>query len=62
MISLPTDIKIWLGVDITDMRNGFNGLAAKVQTTLRDYPISSHVFITHDSRCHICSTSVPPIG
>ena len=27
------------------MRNGFNGLAAKVQTTLKDDPISGHVFI-----------------
>ena len=27
------------------MRNGFNGLAAKVQTMLKDDPISGHVFI-----------------
>jgi transposase len=27
------------------MRNGFNGLAAKVQTTLKDDPMSGHVFI-----------------
>ncbi|WP_135733625.1 IS66 family insertion sequence element accessory protein TnpB, partial [Klebsiella pneumoniae] len=30
---------------ITDMRNGFNGLAAKVQTMLKDDPMSGHVFI-----------------
>lgn len=30
---------------ITDMRNGFNGLAAKVQTALKDDPMSGHVFI-----------------
>ena len=29
---LPTGTKIWLVAGITDMRNGFNGLAAKVQT------------------------------
>ncbi len=34
MISLPTGTKIWLVAGITDMRNGFNGLVAKVQTTL----------------------------
>lgn len=27
------------------MRNGFNGPAAKVQTTLKDDPMSGHVFI-----------------
>ena len=45
MIPLPTGTKIWLVAGITDMRNGFNGLAAKVQTTLKDDPMSGHVFI-----------------
>ncbi|RIG13578.1 hypothetical protein UL79_23150 [Shigella dysenteriae] len=33
---LPSGTKIWLVAGITDMRNGFNGLAAKVQTALKD--------------------------
>lgn len=45
MINLPADTKIWLVAGITDMRNGFNGLAAKVQTALKDDPMSGHVFI-----------------
>lgn len=45
MILLPSGTKIWLVAGITDMRNGFNGLAAKVQTTLKDDPMSGHVFI-----------------
>ena len=45
MIPLPSGTKIWLVVGITDMRNGFNGLAAKVQTALKDDPMSGHVFI-----------------
>ncbi|HBC7422548.1 TPA: IS66 family insertion sequence element accessory protein TnpB [Serratia marcescens] len=45
MSSLPTGTKIWLVACITDMRNGFNGLAAKVQSTLKDDPMSGHVFI-----------------
>jgi transposase len=36
MINLPAGTKIWLVAGITDMRNGFNGLAAKVQTALKD--------------------------
>jgi transposase len=45
VIPLPSGTKIWLVAGITDMRNGFNGLAAKVQTTLKDDPMSGHVFI-----------------
>ena len=41
MIPLPSGTKIWLVAGITDMRNGFNGLAAKVQTALKDDPMSS---------------------
>ncbi len=35
MISLPAGSRIWLVAGITDMRNGFNGLASRVQNTLR---------------------------
>ncbi|MCP6769038.1 IS66 family insertion sequence element accessory protein TnpB, partial [Klebsiella pneumoniae] len=33
---MPTGTKIWLVAGITDMRTGFYGLAAKVQTMLKD--------------------------
>ena len=42
---VPSGTKICLVAGNTDMRNGFNGLAAKVQTTLKDDPMSGHVFI-----------------
>nr|UCK62552.1 hypothetical protein LFOJIBMD_00076 [Klebsiella pneumoniae]UCK63449.1 hypothetical protein MMDIEEEF_00278 [Escherichia coli]UCK65021.1 hypothetical protein KCOLMDFC_00070 [Klebsiella pneumoniae]UPI14122.1 hypothetical protein ELJHPKHE_00011 [Klebsiella pneumoniae]USW59979.1 hypothetical protein KDGBBGBG_00012 [Klebsiella pneumoniae] len=29
---------------VSDMHNGFNGLAAKVQTALKDDPMSGHIF------------------
>lgn len=45
MISFPSGTKIWLVAGIIDMRNGFNGLAAKVQTKLKDGPMSGYVFI-----------------
>lgn len=45
MIPLPADTKIWLVSGITDMHNSFNGLAAKVQTMLKDDPLSGHIFI-----------------
>lgn len=45
MISLPTDSRIWLVTGVTDMRNGFNGLASRVQNVLNDDPFSGHLFI-----------------
>ncbi len=40
MISFPAGSRIWLVAGITDMRNGFNGLASKVQNVLKDDPFS----------------------
>ncbi len=37
MIPLPSGTKIWLVAGITDMRNGFNGLAAKVHICRRSW-------------------------
>lgn len=44
MIGLPAGTKVWLAAGATDMRSGFNGPAAKVQTALAEDPFSSHVF------------------
>lgn len=50
MIPLPSGTKIRLVAGITDMRNGFNCLAAKVQTALKDDPMSGRVFIFRGRR------------
>lgn len=42
MISLPAGSRIWLVAGITDMRNGFNGLASKVQNVLRIFMKGDH--------------------
>jgi hypothetical protein len=34
MIGLPAGTRIWIAAGVTDMRAGFQGLAAKVQTSL----------------------------
>ena len=34
MIGLPHGTRIWLAAGVTDMRRGFDGLAATVQATL----------------------------
>jgi transposase len=44
VIELRTGTKIWLAAGVTDMRRGFDGLSAKVQTVLEQQPFSGHVF------------------
>lgn len=50
MIGLPSHTKIWLAAGMTDMRSGFNRLAAKVQTVLERDPFSGHVFVFRGKR------------
>lgn len=53
MISLPAGSRIWLVAGITDMRNGFNGLASRVQNVLKDDPFSGHLFIFRGRRSNM---------
>lgn len=50
MIGLPAGTRIWLAAGFTDMRCGFNGLAARVQTALAEDPYSGHVFVFRGRR------------
>ncbi|TGC20889.1 IS66 family insertion sequence hypothetical protein [Escherichia sp. E1130] len=50
MISLPAGSRIWLVTGVTDMRNGFNGLASRVQNVLNDDLFSGHLFIFRGRR------------
>src|SRR5258708_19191838 len=44
MIALPANTQIWIAAGVTDMRRGFTGLSALVQTALEQTPLSGHVF------------------
>ncbi len=50
MISLPAATRIWLVAGTTDMRRGFDGLAAQVQQALDADPFSGHVFVFRGRR------------
>lgn len=50
MIELRTGTKIWLAAGVTDMRRGFHGLSAQVQTVLEQQPLSGHVFVFRGRR------------
>ncbi|NVI09993.1 IS66 family insertion sequence element accessory protein TnpB [Paraburkholderia youngii] len=50
MISLPAGTRIWIAAGVTDMRCGFQGLAAKVQTALGENPLGGNVYIFRGRR------------
>lgn len=50
MIALPAGTRIWIAAGVTDMRRGFHGLSAQVQTVLERQPLSGHVFVFRGRR------------
>lgn len=50
MIALPSHSKIWIAAGVTDLRRGFSGLSALVQTKLEQNPLSGQVFIFRGRR------------
>jgi hypothetical protein len=62
MMGLPAGTRIWIAAGFTDMRCGFNGLAAKVESALQDDPfLCSEAkylipWINSRGRRHIIST------
>ena len=50
MIGLPSGTRIWLAAGMTDMRRGFDGLAAMVQEKLGADPFGGHVFVFRGRR------------
>ena len=50
MIGLPSNTRVWLVAGHTDMRKGFDGLAAMVQTALAENPFCGHVFVFRGRR------------
>jgi transposase len=45
MISLAADTRIFIAIGNTDMRKGFDALAAIVEHTLKLDPLSGHLFL-----------------
>jgi transposase len=50
MIALPSGARIWIAAGVTDMRKGFDGLAALVQETLAEDPFSGQMFVFRGKR------------
>ena len=50
MIGLPSGSRVWLAVGRTDMRKGFDGLAAAVQERMAQDPFCGHLFVFRGRR------------
>ena len=50
MLKLPGRVKIFLCRAATDMRKSFDSLAALVDETLREDPLSGHLFVFRSKR------------
>jgi transposase len=50
VIELRTGTRIWVAAGVTDLRRGFQGLSAQVQTVLDQQPFSGHVFVFRGRR------------
>ena len=47
---IPAGTRVWLAAGATDMRRGFDGLAALVQERLGADPFGGHLFIFRGRR------------
>jgi transposase len=50
VIGLPSGTKVFLACRPVDLRNGFDGLAAKAQTIVGGDPFSGHLFLFRGKR------------
>jgi transposase len=50
MIALPAGVQVWLAAGATDLRKGFDGLAALVQTKLTEDPFSGQLYVFRGCR------------
>ncbi len=50
MIELRTGTRVWIVAGVTDLRRGFTGLSAMVQTKLEHDPFSGQVFVFRGRR------------
>jgi DNA-binding beta-propeller fold protein YncE len=50
VIEVPAGTRIWIAAGVTDMRRGFQGLSAQMQTVLERQPFFGHVFVFRGRR------------
>jgi transposase len=53
MIPVPSGVRVWLAVGVTDMRRGMNSLALQVQQGLGRNPHGGDLFVFRGRRGHL---------
>jgi len=53
MITPPAGTRVWLAAGVTDMRNGFDGLAMLVQEKLQRDPFGGQIFVFRGRRGYL---------
>ncbi len=61
MLALPAGARVHLALGVTDMRKGFDGLAAQVQTVLKEDPFSGHLFLFRGRRGSRATFCILPV-
>ena len=50
MLAVPSGACVWIAAGVTDMRKGFNSLAALCESQLQQDPFSGHLFVFRGRR------------
>lgn len=50
MLTLPPTVRIFVCLEATDMRKGFDGLAAATRQVIGEDPLSGHLFVFFNRR------------
>lgn len=50
VVMVPASTRVWPAAGVTDMRKGFNGLAALARDVLKQGPFSGHLFVIRGRR------------
>lgn len=58
MLTLPPSVRIYVAAEATDLRKGFDGLAAATRTVIRKDPLSGHLFVFLNRRRNRCKVLV----
>lgn len=45
MLTLPSSVRVYLAIEPTDLRKGFDGLSAATRHVIQENPLSGHLFV-----------------
>ena len=58
MLAVPSGARVWIAAGVTDMRKGFNSLAALCESKLQQDPFSGHLFVFRGRRGDLLTSAL----